>query len=56
MVKGNFKVMKKLINHNKIQEGKGWSIGSWTPHITRSKVKTEPTATPTRIGTTTERG
>ena len=55
-IKGHFAVMEKLINHNKIQEGKGWSIDNWAHHITRSKVKPEPTATPTRIGTTARRG
>ena len=51
--KGHFDIMEKLINHKEIKAGKGWNIDSWTSHFSRSKVKTEPTATLTTITTTT---
>ena len=47
--------MKKLIKHPNINEGKGWDSDSWTPHITRTNVLTEPTITYTTDVTTSPR-
>ena len=54
-VKGHFEIMKKLIKHPNIIEGKGWDSDSWTPHITKTNVFTEPTKTYTTDLTTSPR-